>query len=59
MSIGQRIQRERESHGYSQKQLADAIGLSQQVISLFELGKRDVKSGHLELIAEFLGITLA
>lgn len=47
----------RESRGWTQKQLAEAIGVSQATISKYEIGSVPPTSGHIELIAKALSFS--
>lgn len=47
----------RERNGLSQANLAEKIGLSQQMVSYIETGLRDVTTGTLLLICEVLNCT--
>ena len=48
----------RESRGWTQKQLAEAIGINQATISKYELGSVPPTSGHVELIAKALSFSI-
>ena len=47
----------RESRGWTQKQLAEAIGVSQATVSKYELGSVPPTSDHIELIAKVLSFS--
>lgn len=47
----------RESRGWTQKQLAEAIGVNQATISKYELGSVPPALGHIELIAKALSFS--
>ena len=47
----------RTSAGLSQLELAEKIGMTQQRISAYELGKRQPDLDTLKLFADFFGIT--
>jgi len=53
--IGKRIQEAREEAGLSQGELAARIGCTQSALSNYELGKRHLRLGQLEQIAQVLG----
>ena len=53
-SIGQRIARLRTEHGFTQIQLAEAMGLTQALVSSYERGRLRL---HAEMVARF-AITL-
>lgn len=57
MTIGVRIKRLRERLGYSQKQLADKVGLNISVFNRIELDTRPVRSDELAKIADILEVT--
>lgn len=59
MDVGKRIAELREKSGYSQNRLAEFAGVSQAHLRKVELGLADITIGHLELICDALGITLA
>ena len=48
----------RTQRGVLQQDLADQLGVSQQLISLLEKGKRDTTVANLILIAEYLDCSL-
>lgn len=52
--LGIKLRIERESLGITQEELAKAVGLSSEFISLLELGKRMPSLDSLKSIAEFL-----
>jgi transcriptional regulator with XRE-family HTH domain len=56
--IGQRIRGKRESLKLTQKQLADALGLTPQHISAIEQGKRLPSIASLAQFAEQLGVNI-
>lgn len=53
--MGARIRRLREQHGMTQKQLADALGLNQSAIALWESGKTVPTLQNLYRLADILG----
>lgn len=55
MATGAQIRQERERRGWSQKRLADEIGISQVAIKKIETGET-VKSKHLPDIVRVLGL---
>ena len=59
MHVGERIRSIRKKKGIPMKQLADMIGVSEQAVSQYELGKRAVKIDTAEKIASALGVPLA
>lgn len=52
--IGLKIQLAREEKGFSQEQLARAMGCSQSALSNYEKGKRRLYLSQLEALAEIL-----
>jgi transcriptional regulator with XRE-family HTH domain len=56
--LGRRIQQEREYAGLSQEDLANAVGVSQELVARWEKGERQLKADQLPLIAAALGITV-
>ena len=59
MDIGERIKELRIKQGYSQNRFADFAGISQAHLRRVEMGVADITVGHLQLICDGLGITLA
>jgi ribosome-binding protein aMBF1 (putative translation factor) len=57
-SIGEQIRYERISKGLSQKELADAVKLSAEVLSLVEDGLATPLPSKVAAIQEYLGIEL-
>lgn len=53
--MGARIRRLREQRGMTQKQLADALGLNQSAIALWESGKTVPTLQNLYRLADILG----
>lgn len=53
--MGARIRRLREQLGMTQKQLADALGLNQSAIALWESGKTVPTLQNLYRLADILG----
>jgi transcriptional regulator with XRE-family HTH domain len=56
--IGERIQRARRRHRWTQKELADKAGASFAVISRLEKGNQSVSAERLAVIARLLGLSL-
>ena len=59
MSIGQRIRRCRQAAGFTQKQLAEAVGLTESAIRNYELDIRTPKEAQIAAIAKTLGVAPA
>lgn len=53
-----RIKQKREELGLGQKELAEKIGVTQQVISLYESDKRKPKLETWQKLADFFGVTI-
>ena len=54
-----KIAEARVAKGWSQQQLADAIGATQQTIQRYESGARDIKSSVIIKLSEALGVTIS
>ncbi|MBX9814057.1 MAG: XRE family transcriptional regulator [Sphingomonas sp.] len=59
MSLGQRIAEARRAKGWSQQQLADAIGSSQSTVAGWETDKRTPKRADVARIAIKTGVSVA
>ena len=59
MHPGELIREQRKRKGMTQKQLAEAVGVSTPSIRLYELGKRTPSEEMLSQIADALGISVA
>lgn len=57
-TIGERIRKLREAHGWSQVQLADLSGLAGPTVNRIENGQRSGRGDTLKKIADALGVTL-
>ena len=57
MATGDNIRRQRKAKGFTQAQLADAVGLTEGAIRHYESGIRAVKPELLEEIAKALGVS--
>ena len=58
MRLARRIKAVRAYKGLTQKELADACGISNQTLSNIECGKTDFRIGTLKIIEEVLQTTL-
>ncbi len=58
-AVGAKIRTLREARGTSQRQLANGIGLSQAVISQYELGMREIRATTAIRIAAFFDVSLS
>src|SRR4051812_21599657 len=54
-ALGARIREARESTGWTQQQLADALGMSRTTIVAIEKGERRLKPAELVQVASLLG----
>ena len=57
MATGDNIRRHRKAKGFTQAQLAEAVGLTEGAIRHYESGIRAVKPELLEEIAKVLGVS--
>ena len=53
-----RIKELRNKKGLSQAQLADELGISNQIISFYENDKREPKIGMWQKLADFFGVSV-
>jgi transcriptional regulator with XRE-family HTH domain len=56
--LGARIAHLRKEQGVTQVQLAETLGVSQQTITAYEVGRRRIQVSTLPVIAQALGITV-
>ena len=59
MDVGKRIISLREQCGFTQNGLAERAGVSQTHLRRVELGQADITVGHLQLLCDAMGISLA
>jgi transcriptional regulator with XRE-family HTH domain len=57
-ALGARIAALRTDSALTQQQLADALGLSQQVVASYEIGRRRVPVSLLSRLARALGVSV-
>lgn len=57
-SLGERIARLRREHGITQVQLAEALGVSQQTMQSYEVGRRRIPVSALPTVALTLSVSL-
>lgn len=57
IAIGKRIREKREELKLTQEGLGKIIGVSRVVVSYWESGSRDIKTGDIVLLADALGVT--
>lgn len=58
LEIANRLQKLRKEKGYSQEQLADALGISRQAVSKWERAEASPDTDNLILLARLYGISL-
>ena len=58
VKLGRILRTERESHGLSLQQMADALGCTKMAVSYWENGKRSMYAETLRRYCECLGITM-
>lgn len=56
--IGQRLRQQRESHGLSQEELSDRLGVSVAALNLFEEGIKRIPPQRLILAAEIFKVSI-
>ena len=55
--IGERIEKLRKQKEVTQQEMADALGVDRVTISQWEKGTRDIKTGNMVSVAEYLGVS--
>lgn len=58
VSLGERIASLRREHGVTQVQLAEALGVSQQTMQSYEVGRRRIPVSALPAVARTLSVSL-
>lgn len=53
------VKKAREIAGLSQKQMADALGITQQSVYYYESGQRDIKASMLLKMSQVTGTTIS
>lgn len=53
--MGEKIKAIRKSRGMTQKEVADALGLDQSAVALWELGRTEPSTHNLRRLADILG----
>ena len=56
--LGERVAQLRKARGITQVQLAEALGVSQQTVQAFEVGRRRIPVSTLRLLAKTLSLSL-
>lgn len=57
--FGTRLQYLRTQDGVTQKQLADAIGVSKQTVSMWECGDRNPTFENIEAVADYFNVNMS
>lgn len=57
--LGEQLRREREYLGFSQDEVADALGITRSAVSLIESGQRKVEVPELKRLAALFGRSVA
>ena len=58
MTIGEKIKELREEKGWIQKKLAETLGVTVNVVSLWETGRNEPTIFNCILLADVFGVTL-
>ncbi len=58
VALGERIASLRKAHNITQAQLAEALGVSQQSIQAYEVGRRRIPVSALPIVARTLAVPL-
>ncbi len=58
IALGERIATMRREHGVTQVQLAEALGVSQQTMQSYEVGRRRIPVSAMPLVAHTLSVSL-
>jgi transcriptional regulator with XRE-family HTH domain len=56
--LGSRVAQLRKDHGLTQVQLAETLGISQQVVASYEVGRRRIPVSMLQSLAQALSVDL-
>ncbi len=58
VALGERITQFRKARGITQAQLAETLGVSQQTIQAYEVGRRRIQVSNLPVVARVLSVSL-
>lgn len=58
IALGERITQFRKARGITQVQLAETLGVSQQTIQAYEVGRRRIQVSNLPVVARALSVSL-
>ena len=56
--LGSRVAQLRKDHGLTQVQLAQALGISQQMVASYEVGRRRIPVSMLQALAKALSVDI-
>jgi transcriptional regulator with XRE-family HTH domain len=56
--LGSRVSQLRRDHGLTQVQLAEALGISQQMVASYEVGRRRIPVSMLQALAQALSVAV-
>lgn len=56
--LGSRVAQLRKDHGLTQVQLAEALGISQQMVASYEVGRRRIPVSMLQALAKALSVAV-
>lgn len=56
--LGARVAQLRRDHGLTQAQLAEALGISQQMVGSYEVGRRRIPVSMLQSLAQALSVAV-
>jgi len=58
VALGERITHLRKARGITQVQLAETLGVSQQTVQAYEVGRRRIQVSTLPVVAKLFGVSL-
>lgn len=58
VAMGERITKLRKAHNFTQTQLAEALGVTQQTVQAYEAGSRRIPVSALPMVARTLSVSL-
>ena len=56
-NLAQNLEKARQAYGYTQDQVAEAMGVSRPTYAAIETGKRDITLSHLEILAAMFRVS--
>ena len=57
MEINERMKDARTEHGYTQREIAEKLNMTQQQYGLYETGKRDIPAQKIKELAEIYNVS--